>query len=576
MLSNTAVPIYYSQFRDKVLRGEIPVNENVSMEMNRIDWLISSPNVYYDPAPLDGYIKFCEKELTLVDGSPLFLLDTFKLWAEQLLCWYEYVTEPVFYPDRGYVLEKRPKRLVNKQFIITSRASAKSLYCTTMQAYFLVVDKTTTNQITTAPTMRQAEEVTNVFSTAITISRGPLFKFLTAGSLQNTTGSKANRPKLASTKKGIQNFITNSKLEIYPWSIDKLQGLRTKVSTLDEWLSGDIREDPVGAIEQGSYKIKDYVIIAVSSEGTVRNGIGDTMKMELMSILKGEYQNPHVSIWHYRLDDIKEVADPAYWPKAIPNIGKTVSYETIQREVERAEHSPSARNDILAKWFGIPCEGYTYFFTYEETLPHKRREFWQMPCSLGIDLSRGDDFCAFTFVFPLGPDEFGIKTRCYISTKTFNGLSRALREKYIDFINEGSLVVLEGITLDLSTTVYDDLDQYIQSMEYDVRSVGYDPYQAKEFMDRWIVENGDYAVEKVIQGAKTESVPLGELKDLAETRRLIFDQSIMSFCMGNAIALVDTNDNKKLYKRRSDEKIDSVSAMLDGYVAFKLNRETFE
>lgn len=576
MLSNTAVPIAYGQFRDQVLRGEKPVNEYISMEMNRTDALIASPNVYYDPAPLEGYTKFCERELTLVDGSPLYLLDTFKLWAESLLCWYEYVTEPVFYPDRGYVLERRPKRLRNKQIIITSRASAKSLYCTTIQGYFLVVDKTTTNQITTAPTMRQAEEVTNVLSTAITISRGPLFKFLTSGSLQNTTGSKAKRQKLCSTKKGIQNFITNSILEIRPWSIDKLQGLRCKVATLDEWLSGDIREDPIGAIEQGAAKIRDYVIIAVSSEGTVRNGIGDTMKMEMLDILKGKYQNPHESIWYYRLDDVKEVADPALWPKAIPNIGKTVSYETIQREVERAEHSPSARNDILAKWFGIPCEGYTYFFTYEETKPHRRREFWQMPCSLGIDLSRGDDFCAFTFVFPLGPDEYGVKTRCYISMKTFNDLSKALRDKYLEFINEGSLVVLEGITLDLSTTVYDDLDEYINQNEYDVRSVGYDPYQAKEFMDRYIAENGEYAVEKVIQGAKTESVPLGELKDLAETRRLIFDQSIMSFCMGNAIALVDTNGNRKLYKRRADEKIDSVSAMLDAYVSYKLNREAFE
>ena len=576
MLSNTAVPIMYGQFREDVLRGKIPVNEYISMEMNRTDALIASPNVYYDPTPLEGYTKFCERELTLVDGSPLYLLDTFKLWAESLLCWYEYVTEPVFYPDRGYVLERRPKRLRNKQIIITSRASAKSLYCTTIQGYFLVVDKTTTNQITTAPTMRQAEEVTNVLSTAITISRGPLFKFLTSGSLQNTTGSKAKRQKLCSTKKGIQNFITNSILEIRPWSIDKLQGLRCKVATLDEWLSGDIREDPIGAIEQGAAKIRDYVIIAVSSEGTVRNGIGDTMKMEMLDILKGKYQNPHESIWYYRLDDVKEVADPALWPKAIPNIGKTVSYETIQREVERAEHSPSARNDILAKWFGIPCEGYTYFFTYEETKPHRRREFWQMPCSLGIDLSRGDDFCAFTFVFPLGPDEYGVKTRCYISMKTFNELSKALRDKYLEFINEGSLVVLEGITLDLSTTVYDDLEEYINQNEYDVRSVGYDPYQAKEFMDRYIAENGEYAVEKVIQGAKTESVPLGELKDLAETRRLIFDQSIMSFCMGNAIAMEDTNGNRKLYKRRADEKIDSVSAMLDAYVSYKLNREAFE
>lgn len=576
MLSNTAVPIAYGKFRERVLRGEVPVNEYISMEMNRTDALIASPNVYYDPAPLEGYTKFCERELTLVDGSPLYLLDTFKLWAESLLCWYEYVTEPVFYPDRGYVLERRPKRLRNKQVIITSRASAKSLYCTTIHGYFLVVDKTTTNQITTAPTMRQAEEVTNVLSTAIAISRGPLFKFLTSGSLQNTTGSKANRQKLCSTKKGIQNFITNSILEIRPWSIDKLQGLRCKVATLDEWLSGDIREDPIGAIEQGAAKIRDYVIIAVSSEGTVRNGVGDTMKMEMLDILKGKYQNPHESIWYYRLDDVKEVADPALWPKAIPNIGKTVSYETIQREVERAEHSPSAKNDILAKWFGIPCEGYTYFFTYEETKPHRRREFWQMRCSLGIDLSRGDDFCAFTFLFPLGPDEYGVKTRCYISMKTFNELGKALRDKYLEFINEGSLVVLDGITLDLSTTVYDDLDEYIRQNEYDIRSVGYDPYQAKEFMERYIAENSEYGVEKVVQGAKTESVPLGELKDLAETRRLIFDQRIMSFCMGNAVASIDTNGNRKLVKQRSDEKIDSVSAMLDAYVSYKLNRDAFE
>ena len=576
MLSNTAVPIAYGKFRERVLRGEVPVNEYISMEMNRTDALIASPNVYYDPAPLEGYTKFCEKELTLVDGSPLYLLDTFKLWAESLLCWYEYVTEPVFYPDRGYVLERRPKRLRNKQIIITSRASAKSLYCTTIHGYFLVVDKTTTNQITTAPTMRQAEEVTNVLSTAIAISRGPLFKFLTSGSLQNTTGSRANRQKLCSTKKGIQNFITNSILEIRPWSIDKLQGLRCKVATLDEWLSGDIREDPIGAIEQGAAKIRDYVIIAVSSEGTVRNGVGDTMKMEMLDILKGKYQNPHESIWYYRLDDVKEVADPALWPKAIPNIGKTVSYETIQREVERAEHSPSAKNDILAKWFGIPCEGYTYFFTYEETKPHRRREFWQMRCSLGIDLSRGDDFCAFTFLFPLGPDEYGVKTRCYISMKTFNELGKALRDKYLEFINEGSLVVLDGITLDLSTTVYDDLDEYIKQNEYDVRSVGYDAYQAKEFMERYIAENSEYGVEKVVQGAKTESVPLGELKDLAETRRLIFDQSIMSFCMGNAVANVDINGNRKLVKQRSDEKIDAVSAMLDAYVSYKLNRDAFE
>jgi len=579
MLSNTAIPKYYGRFREAVIRGEIPVNEEISMEMNRIDSLIRDPSIYYDESAMDGYVRFCENELTLVDGSDLHLLDTFLLWAEQLFCWFYFVNASVYhpFPEGGgeYVIERKKKRLVNKQYIITSRASAKSLYCTTIHAYFLVVDTSTTNQMTTAPTMRQAEEVTNTFSTAIARARGPLFKFLTEGSLQNTTGSMANRKKLASTKKGIENFLTNSLLEIRPWSIDKLQGARVKVATVDEWLSGDIREDPIGAIEQGASKVDDYVIIAVSSEGTVRNGVGDSIKMELQSILRGDYVNPHVSIWHYKLDNIDEVGDPAMWVKACPNIGKTVSYEVYQRDVERMEKNPIVRNDILAKRFGIPCEGYTYFFTYEETLPHRQREYWQMPCSMGADLSRGDDFCAFTFLFPLGGDEFGVKTRCYITQKTLLELTPALRIKYDSFIQEGSLIIMDGVILDMME-VYDDLDTYIEQVQYDVRSFGYDPYGAKAFVERWCVENGDYAVEKVVQGAKTESIPLGEIKKLSEERKLIFDQDIMSFTMGNCIALVDTNANRKLYKRRADQKIDSVAALLDAFVAYKANPDAFD
>lgn len=580
-LSNTATPKYYGMFRDAVLRGEIPVCEEVSLEMNRIDKLIADPNIYYDESAMDGWVKFCEGELTLVDGSPMHLLDTFLLWGEQLFCWFYYTTVSVYKPNEDghgghYVNERRKKRLVNKQYIITSRSSAKSIYCTCVQAYFLTVDTTTTNQITTAPTMKQAEEVISTFSTAIARSPGPYFKFLTDGSLQNTTGDRSKRQKLASTKKGIQNFLTNSLLEIRPWSIDKLQGLRVKVATIDEWLSGEIREDPVGAIEQGAAKVDDYVIIAVSSEGTVRNGVGDSMKMELASILRGDYVNPHVSIWHYKLDSLEEVGNPEMWMKACPNIGKTVSYETYQLEVERAEKNPAARNDILAKRFGLPCEGYTYFFTYEETLPHKQREFWQMPCAMGIDLSRGDDFCAFTFLFPLGDGSFGVKTRCYISEKTLMGLTPALRVKYEDFLREGSLVVMDGVILDLDHEVYDDLDQYIEDSQYDVRCVGFDPYGAREFIERWSTENGDYGIEKVIQGAKTESIPLGELKKLSEERLLLFDQDIMTFTMGNCIVLMDNNENRKLYKHRADQKIDSVAAMMDAFVSYKLHKDAFE
>lgn len=572
---NCETPIYYGRFRDSVVRGEIPVNELVSLEMNRIDDLIRNPNIYYDPEPVEAYRAFCENELTLVDGSELNLLDTFLLWAEQLLGWFYCIEEQVYYPGIGYVREQRWKRLTNEQYIITSRGSAKSIYAYTIQAYFLVCDPTTTNQITTAPTMRQAEEVMSTFSTAIARARGPLFKFLTEGSIQNTTGSRARRPKLASTKKGIQNFMTNSILEIRPWSIDKLQGLRSKINTLDEWLSGDIREDPFEAIRQGASKNQNYVIVGISSEGTVRNGIGDSIKMGLHSILRGEYNDPHTSIWHYKLDDVKEVGNPSMWLKAAPNLGKTISYETIQREVERAEKSPHVRNDILAKWFGIPCEGYTYFFTYEETEPHRKRSYDGMPCSMGVDLSRGDDFCAFTFLFPLGDDEYGVKTRCYISRKTYDDLIPALVEKYKEFLDEDSLVVMDGVTLDLSQ-VYEELIASIELHDYDVRCVGYDPYQAKEFVARWMQENGDYGVEKVIQGFKTESVPLGEMKKLAEERKLLFDQSMMKFTMGNSIAIVDTNANMKLYKRRQDQKIDSVAALLDAYVAFKLYRDEFE
>lgn len=578
-LSNTATPKYYGQFRDAVLRGEIPVNREVSMEMNRIDELIANPNIYYDDKAIDGFIQYCEHELTLTDGSDLYLLDTFKLWAEQLFGWYYFVERSVYQPNKtgggSYVKKVVKKRLTTKQYLIVARGAAKSMYAYCIQSYFLNVDTSTTHQITTAPTMKQADEVMSPFRTAITRARGPLFKFLTEGSLQNTTGSKANRVKLASTKKGIENFLTGSMLEVRPMAINKLQGLRPKIATVDEWLSGDIREDVVGAIEQGASKLDDYLIVAISSEGTVRNGSGDTIKMELASILKGDYQAPHVSIWHYKLDDIEEVGDPSTWLKANPNLGKTVTYEVYQLDVERAEKAPASRNDILAKRFGIPMEGYTYFFTYEETLPHREREFWGMPCALGIDLSQGDDFCAFTFLFPLSNGSFGVKTRSYISSLTLMRLPGAMRMKYESFISEDSLHILEGTVLDL-TEVYDDLDAFIQRSEYDVRAVGFDPYNAKEFMTRWEAENGPFGIEKVIQGAKTESVPLGELKILSEERKLIFDQDLMSFAMGNAVTLEDTNGNRKLLKKRKEEKIDNVSAMMDAYVAFKANKEAFE
>lgn len=579
-LSNTAVPRYYGEFRDRVLRGEIPVNREISMEMNRIDELIANPGFYYDNDAVKGFIDFCESELTLTDGADLHLLDTFKLWAEQIFGWYYYVTKSVYVPDKDnhgghYVRKTVKKRLINKQYLIVARGAAKSMYGSCIQNYFLNIDTTTTHQITTAPTMRQAEEILSPIRTAITRSRGPYFKFLTDGSLQNTTGSKANRVKLASTKKGIENFLTGSLLEIRPMSIDKLQGLKPKVSTVDEWLSGDIREDVVGAIEQGASKMDDYLIVAMSSEGTVRNGPGDTIKMELMDILKGDFVDPHVSIWYYRLDDIREVNDPAMWAKANPNIGKTVSYETYQRDVERAEHNPAARNDILAKRFGIPMEGYTYYFTYEETLPHKPRSYWGLPCAMGIDLSRGDDFCAFTFLFPLRQGEYGIKTRCYISENTLMKLPGAMRRKYDEFIDEGSLQVLNCTVLDMMD-VYDDLEMFLEETQYDVRCVGYDAYNAREFIERWGTDNGSHCVEKVIQGRKTESVPLGEIKILAEERRLLFDEELMAFTMGNCIALEDTNGNRMLMKRRRDQKIDSVSAMLDAYIAYKLHKEEFE
>ena len=579
-LSNTATPKYYGRFRDAVMRGEIPVCREVSMEMNRIDDLIANPGVYYDDRAMDGFVAFCEKEMTLTDGSDVQLLDTFKLWAEQIFCWFYFVDRSVWVPNEdGYgghfETRRTKKRLVNKQYLIVARSAAKSLYETFIQAYFLNVDTSTTHQITTAPTMRQAEEVMSAFSTAIVRSRGPLFKFLTDGSLQNTTGNIANRKKLASTKKGIQNFLTNSLLEVRPMEISKLQGLRVKCATVDEWLSCEIREDPIGAIEQGAAKIDDYLILAVSSEGTVRNGVGDTIKMELMSILKGDYVNPHVSIWYYKLDSIDEVAKPEMWLKANPNLGKTVSYETYQLDVERAEQAPATRNDILAKRFGIPLEGYTYFFPYEETLPHPHRSFWQMPCSMGCDLSQGDDFCAFTFLFPLGPDMFGVKTRNYISEFTLSKLTAALREKYMQFMNEGTLVVMPGTVLDMMD-VYDDLDAFIEGTQYDVRCVGYDPYNAKAFIDRWCTENGQFGVVKVIQGARTESVPLGELKKLSAQRKLIFDEGLMQFTMGNCIVQEDTNGNRKLLKLRYDEKIDAVAAMMDAYVAWKLTREAFE
>lgn len=579
-MSNTAVPKYYFEFRQKVLSGEIPVNREVSLEMNRIDDLIANPNIYYDGTIVEGFVRYCEKELTLTDGSNLLLLDSFKLWAEQLLGWYYYVERSVYTPGpdgrRGSYVKKYVKtRLTKKQYLIVARGAAKSMYAMCVQSYFLNVVTATTHQITTAPTMKQADEVMSPFRTAITRSRGPLFKFLTEGSLQNTTGSRADRTKLAATKKGIENFLTGSLLEVRPMAITKLQGLRPRVSTIDEWLSGDIREDVVGAIEQGASKLDDYVIVAISSEGTVRNGSGDTIKMELATILKGDYQAPHISIWHYKLDDVEEVANPEMWIKAQPNIGQTVSYETYQLDVERAEKAPASRNDILAKRFGIPMEGYTYFFTYEETIPHRMREFWRLPCSLGADLSQGDDFCAFTFLFPLSDGSFGIKTRSYISSLTLMQLQAAMRAKYETFIAEDSLHVLDGTVLDMMQ-VYDDLDMFIQRCEYDVRTFGFDPYNAKEFVTRWEAENGPYGIEKVIQGAKTESVPLGELKILSEQRMLIFDQELMGFAMGNAVTLEDTNGNRKLFKKRKEEKIDNVSALMDAYVAYKANKEAFD
>lgn len=579
-LSNTAVPRYYGAFRDAVIRGAIPVNQEISMEMNRIDELIANPGIYYDDEAVERWIRYCENELTLTDGSDLHLLDSFKLWGEQVFGWYYFVERSVWTPSetgRGgrYTMRRIRKRLVNKQYLIVGRGAAKSLYDSCIQAYFLNNDTTTTQQVTTAPTMKQADEVMSPIRTAITRARGPFFKFLTEGSLQNTTGSRANRVKLASTKEGIKNFMTESIIMIRPMSIDKLQGLRCKIATVDEWLSGDIREDVVGAIEQGASKLDDYLIVATSSEGTVRNGSGDTIKMELMSILKGEYTDPHTSIWWYKLDSVDEVADPDMWIKANPNLGKTVTYETYQRDVERAENAPATRNDILAKRFGIPMEGYTYFFTYEETKCHRRRDFWGMPCALGADLSQGDDFCAFTFMFPLANGCFGIKTRNYISELTLSKLPLAMRQKYEEFINEGSLIVMPGTVLDMMT-VYDDLDRHILDCQYDVRAFGFDPYNAKEFVARWETENGPFGIEKVIQGVKTESVPLGELKKLASERLLLFDEELMMFAMGNCIVMEDTNGNRKLLKKRYEAKIDAVAAMMDAFVAFKINREAFE
>ena len=579
-LSNTAVPIYYGQFRDAVIRGEIPVCKEISMEMNRIDDLIANPGVYYDDKAVEGFIAYCENELTLTDGADLKLLDTFKLWAEQIFGWYYFEERSVYQPGEDgkggrYVRKTIKRRLVHKQYLIVARGAAKSMYASCIQSYFLNVDTTTTHQITTAPTMKQAEEVLSPIRTSITRARGPLFKFLTEGSLQNTTGSKANRMKLASTKKGIENFLTGSLLEIRPMSINKLQGLRTKIATVDEWLSGDIREDVVGAIEQGASKVDDYLIVAISSEGTVRNGSGDTIKMELMDILKGEYIQPHVSIWYYKLDSIDEVNDPEMWIKANPNLGKTVGYDVYQLDVERAEKAPAARNDILAKRFGIPMEGYTYYFTYEETLPHRKRVYWQMPCALGADLSQGDDFCAFTFLFPLSDGRFGVKTRNYISELTLMKLPAAMRIKYDEFMAEGSLVVLNGTVLDM-IEVYEDLDNHIVECGYDVRCIGYDPYNAKEFIERWANENGPFGIEKVPQGVKTETVPLGELKKLSEERMLLFDETLMTFAMGNCITLEDTNGNRKLLKKRYEQKIDAVAAMMDAYIAFKANKDAFE
>ena len=579
-LSNRAIPKYYGAFREAVMRGDIPVNEEISMEMHRIDALIENPGIWYDDEAVEGFIKYCENELTLTDGEDLVLLDSFKLWAEQIFGWYYYVERSVYVPSRDghgghYVNRHIKKRLINKQFLIIARGAAKSQYEAYIQSYFLNVDTSTTHQVHTAPTMKQAEEVLSPIRTAITRARGPLFKFLTEGSINNTTGSKAKRVKLASTKKGIENFLTGSLLEIRPMSIDKLQGLNSRINTIDEWLSGDIREDVVGALEQGASKNEDYLILAVSSEGTVRNGPGDTIKMELMDILKGEYNNPHVSIWWYKLDSIDEIAEPDKWIKANPNLGKTVSYETYQLDVEKAEKAPANRNDILAKRFGIPMEGYTYFFTYEETLKHRKRDYWNMPCALGGDLSQGDDFCAFTFLFPLPRAEFGIKTRNYITERTLMKLQPAMRIKYDEFIREGSLIVMPGTVLDMMA-VYEDLDNHIMERNYDVRAFGFDPYNAKDFVERWEKENGPFGLEKVIQGAKTESVPLGELKKMAEDRLLLFDEELMTFTMGNCITLEDTNGNRKLYKKRYDQKIDAVAALMDAYIAYKNNREAFE
>lgn len=579
-LSNTAVPKYYGEFREKVIAGEIPVNQEIAMEMNRIDAMIRNPTIYYDDQAIEGFVKYCEEELTLTDGEDVTLLPVFKLWAEQLLSWHYYLEKSVYVPspdNRGgkYVKKSILHRLVNKQYLIVARGSAKSMYASFLQSYFLNVDTSTTHQVVTAPTMRQAEETVSPIRTSITRARGPLFQFLTEGSVHNTTGNRALRQKLVSTKKGIENFLTGSIIEIRPMSIDKLQGLRNKVTTVDEWLSGDIREDVIGAVEQGASKVKDWVIVAISSEGTVRNSSGDDVKMELHDILKGKYSAPHVSIWHYKLDDVEEVKDPSMWLKANPNLGKTVSYETYQLDVERAENVPAARNDILAKRFGIPMEGYTYFFTYEETIPHRKSDFWGMPCAVGADLSQGDDFCAFTFLFPLGDGRFGVKTRSYITSLTLMKLPGAMRHKYEEFIEEGTLHIMEGTVLDMME-IYEDLDQHIEKFEYDVRSFGYDPYNAREFVERWTNENGPYGVEKVIQGARTESVPLGELKILSEERMLIFDEKLMMFAMGNSVVMEDTNGNRKLLKTRYDEKIDNVAALMDAYVSYKRNPDAFE
>lgn len=579
-LSNTATPIYYGRFREAVMRGEIPVCREISMEMNRIDDLIANPGVYYDDKAVNGFIKFCERELTLTDGSDLKLLDSFKLWAEEIFGWYYFVERSVYVPEPGehgghYERKRIKKRLITKQYLIITRAAAKTMYLECLQAYFMTVDKSTTQQVTTAPTMKQAEEVLSPFRTALARARGPVFKFMTMGSIQNTTGAKSDRVKMASTKKGIENFLTGSLLEIRPMTIEKLQGRRDRVATVDEWLSCDIREDPIGAIEQGAAKNEDYLIVAASSEGTIRNGCGDTIKMELMEILKSEYINPHVSIFYYKLDSIDEVGKPEMWLKANPNLGQTVSYETYQLDVERAENSPGARNDILAKRFNLPMEGYTFFFTYEETLRHRHRDFWQMPCAMGADLSLGDDFCSFTFLFPLENGYFGVKTRDYITSYTLSQLPLAMRQKYEEFMNEGTLQVFDGTVLDMMQ-VYDDLDAYILQSEYDVRAFGYDPYNAKEFVERWAQENGPFGIEKVIQGARTESVPLGELKKLSEQRKLLFDEALMEFAMGNCVTLEDTNGNRKLYKQRHDKKIDAVAALMDAYVAWKLNRDAFE